>query len=52
MIKEELINNLETMRENIKNELAYVNAKHDVLVNELCFLNNLLSRAKGDDSDG
>ena len=52
MSKEELINDLETMRENIKNELAYVNAKHDVLVSELCFLNNLLSRAKEGESDG
>lgn len=52
MTKEELINDLETLRENIRNELAYVNAKHDVWTNELCALNNLLSRAKEDDSDG
>ena len=51
MTKEELINVLETMSENIKNDLAYVNAKHDVLVNELCFINNLLSRAKMEDSN-
>ena len=52
MNEDELRNELETMRENIKNELAYVNAKHDVLVSELCYLNNLISRAKRGDSNG
>ena len=49
MTKEELIKDIETMRENILNDLSYVNAKHDILVNELCFINNLLSRARGDE---
>ena len=49
MTKEELIKDIETMRENIINALSYVNAKHDILVNELCYINNLLSRARGDE---
>ena len=49
MTKEDLIKDLETMRENIVNDLSYVNAKHDVLVNELCYINNLLSRARGEE---
>jgi len=49
MTKKELVNELETLRKSIASDLTYVNAKHDVLVNLLCSLNNILSEADKND---
>lgn len=52
MTKEEIIEELETLRLNLHDELAYINAKHDAITQQLAFVNNLLYRAKqGDKND-
>lgn len=51
MTKEELIEELETLRLNLHDELSYINAKHDAITSQLAFVNNLLYRAKEPDHE-
>ena len=44
MTKEEIIKELETMRENLKTDLSIVNGKHDAIRDQLCCINSLLTR--------
>lgn len=50
MTKEELIEELETLRLNLHDDLAYINAKHDAIISQLAYVNNLLYRAKENDN--
>lgn len=50
MTKEELIKELETLRLNLHDDLAYINAKHDAITSQLAYVNNLLYRAKENDN--
>ena len=51
MNKEELIARLEVMRRNLHDKLSYINAQHDVLVNQLAEVNNILSMVREDPED-
>ena len=46
MTKEELIKEMEELKNNLLEDLAKCNAKHDVLVTQIAELNSLISRAK------
>ena len=51
MTKEEIIEELETIRLNLHDDLSYINAKHDAITSQLALINNLLYRAKQKRSD-
>ena len=51
MTKEEIIEELETLRLNLLDNLSYINAKHDAITQQLAFVNGLLYRAKRSDDN-
>lgn len=51
MTKEEIIEELETLRLNLHDELSTINGKHDAVVNQLAYINNLIYRIKESDNN-
>ena len=49
MTKEEIITELEILRSDLKDELTEINAKHELIREQLYAINSLLSRAKEND---
>lgn len=52
MTKEEIIEELENLRFDLNNELTEINAKHELIRQQLCNINSILSRAKENDNAG
>lgn len=46
MTKEELIKQIEELKNGLLEDLAECNAKHDVLVSQIAELNSLITKAK------
>ena len=46
MTKEDLIREMEKLKNNLLEDLAKCNAKHDVLVTQIAELNSLIGKAK------
>lgn len=46
MNKEELIRQIEELRDSLLEDLAKCNAKHDLLVSQIAELNSLITKAK------
>lgn len=46
MTKEELIIQIEDLKNNLIEELAKCNAKHDLLITQIAELNSLIAKAK------
>lgn len=51
MTKEEIIKELEFMKEHLKAELSNINGQHDAIRDQLCYVNSILDRIKrGEDN--
>lgn len=46
MTNEKIIEELETLRLNLHDELSTINGKHAILVQQLAYINNLIYRIK------
>lgn len=49
MTNEKIIEELETMRLNLHDELSMINGKHAILTQQLAYINNLIYRIKEDE---
>lgn len=51
MTNEKILEELETLRLNLHDELSMVNGKHAILTQQLAYINNLIYRIKEDDHE-
>lgn len=49
MTNSELIKTLEVRKEELFKDLSFINGKHEVLINEICYINALLDSLKEDE---